>query len=254
MTSSYLKILIVEDDIIIAKDLAKGLQSNKCEVVGIARNFDDAIKMFDELNPNFAIIDIKLEGNKTGIEVAKYMNDKCRIPFIYLSEHFTSKSPFYKSANETMPAYYLPKGNYIGTQLWHFIELALDSYAKAGDILIKEEEASLFLREHLFIKNDNVWEKVNAKEITHIEIKRPYCKININNKKGNFLVRQSLDYLLQLLAPLNLIRIHQSHAVNPTYIHHYNPSESDIKLLDDTLLKIGKQYKGELKNKLLFLE
>jgi DNA-binding LytR/AlgR family response regulator len=254
MTPNLLRILIVEDDVILGKELSKGLQKFDCEVVGVARTGEDAITLFNELNPNFAFIDIKLQGRLTGIDIAEYINKTCRIPFIYLSEHFTSKSEYYKKANDTMPAYYLPKGSYLANQLWHFVELALDGYAKAGDILIKQEEASLFLRDQFFVKNDNLWEKINAKDITHIEVKRPYCKINIYNKKGTYLVRQSLDYILQLLKPLHLLRIHQSHAVNIAYIHQYNNLDNEIVLQNTTILKIGKQYKSEIRNKLCFLE
>lgn len=249
-----LKILIVEDELITAKAMAKALQLKNCEVVGIAHSGKKAIEMFNDLKPTFAFIDLELSDEISGIEVAEHINKSCRIPFIFLSVHYSSESAYFKRANATMPAYYLPKGSFLPTQLWHFVEVALTNFANGGNVLIKEQEAGMFLRNQFFIKSGGIWEKINAEDIISVTVNNGYCKININEKKGNYLIRQSLDNLMKLLQPFKLLRVHQSHAVNEKFIHQFNPSKYQLILSDNTIINIGKTYRSTIKEQLRFLE
>lgn len=249
-----IKVLIVEDDILLAKNLKKSLLKYDCEVVGMAHTGKDAKQMFDTLEPNFVFLDIELEDEIDGVQVAEYINTKCRVPFIFLTSHFGGKDNYFKRAHETKPASYLPKGTFTDEQLWHFVESALLDFARGGDVLIKEDEATLFLRDQFFLKNNGKWEKVRSNEITHIVVDRPYCKFLINGRSGKFLVRKSLDQVMDLLSTLPMIRIQQSYAVNAEYIHQYDSSKDIIILYDGTELSIGRKYKEDVKRRLPFLE
>ena len=79
------KILIVEDEIIIAIDLKIRLENLGYFVPGIAVNGDDAIKKTGEKNPDLILMDIVLNGEKDGIEVAQQIRDQYNIPIIYLT-------------------------------------------------------------------------------------------------------------------------------------------------------------------------
>lgn len=249
-----IKILIVEDNRMIAKELRRSLQKFNCEVVGMAHSGREAMSMFDELDPTFVFLDIELDDEIDGIQVAEYMNQKCRVPFIFLTSHFGGKDTFFKRAHDTKPASYLPKGTFTDEQLWHFVESALLDFARSGDMMIKEEEATLFLRDQFFIKNNGKWEKVRSHEITHIMVDRPYCKFMVHGRSGKFLVRKSLDLVMELLSALPMIRIQQSYAVNAEYIHQYDNSKDIVILHDGTELSIGRKYKEDVKRRLPFLE
>jgi DNA-binding NtrC family response regulator len=78
------KIVIVEDELIVARDISRTLEKNNYEVAGIARTFDDALKLIETSKPWIVLLDIFLKGDRTGIDLAARLNSM-GIPFIYIS-------------------------------------------------------------------------------------------------------------------------------------------------------------------------
>jgi len=84
MTSnSKSTILVVDDDRLVLATLASGLAQAGYEVID-ADNGDDAILLAREHRPDLALLDIRMQG-KSGFDVAAYLRDYCRIPFMFLS-------------------------------------------------------------------------------------------------------------------------------------------------------------------------
>lgn len=82
-----IKILVVEDERIIAKDIQNSLENLGYIVLGVAASGEEALKKVEELRPDMAIIDIVLEGETDGIEVATEFQSRFNIPVIYLTAH-----------------------------------------------------------------------------------------------------------------------------------------------------------------------
>lgn len=66
-----LRILIVEDEVLIALELESLLQDEGHDVVGVAANSGDAVAMGEEHKPDLAFVDVHLADGPTGIEVAR---------------------------------------------------------------------------------------------------------------------------------------------------------------------------------------
>jgi CheY-like chemotaxis protein len=79
------KILIVEDEYIVATDLKQRLEDMGHEIVGIEGEGIAAIKKTVETKPDLILMDITLKGDIDGIETVKQIQDIYDIPFIYLS-------------------------------------------------------------------------------------------------------------------------------------------------------------------------
>src|SRR4030095_10044728 len=77
------KILIVEDELIVARDIRKTLERNGFRVVGVSRTAEKALQLVEEFNPSLVLLDIFLKGNLTGIDVASRLNEK-NITFVYV--------------------------------------------------------------------------------------------------------------------------------------------------------------------------
>jgi response regulator NasT len=77
------KILVVDDDRLVLATVTHGLAQAGWEVID-ADNGDDAILLARRHKPELALLDIRMEG-KSGFDVAEYLRDACRIPFIFLS-------------------------------------------------------------------------------------------------------------------------------------------------------------------------
>ena len=80
-----LRILICEDEIVVATDIKICLDNFGYNVVGIASTGQEAVAMAEDFKPDIALMDIRLNGVISGIEVAKVFSDNFGIPVIYLS-------------------------------------------------------------------------------------------------------------------------------------------------------------------------
>jgi response regulator NasT len=77
------KILVVDDDRLVLATVAHGLAQAGYEVID-ADNGDDAILLARQHRPDLALLDIRMAG-KTGFDVAAYLRDSLRVPFMFLS-------------------------------------------------------------------------------------------------------------------------------------------------------------------------
>jgi CheY-like chemotaxis protein len=75
----------VEDEVIIALDLKLRLENLGYNVLDTVFNGQDAIKKIGETNPDLVLMDIQLNGDRDGIDVAKQIHTLFNIPFIYLT-------------------------------------------------------------------------------------------------------------------------------------------------------------------------
>ncbi len=100
------KILVVEDELIVARDIKKTLERNGYKVIGVARSTDKALQMVEEGKPTLVLVDIFLKGTLTGIDLAHELN-KQAIPFIYISAN--SNKPVLEAAKSTNPFGFIVK-------------------------------------------------------------------------------------------------------------------------------------------------
>ena len=100
------KILIVEDELIVARDIRKTLERNGFKIAGVARAVEKALSIIEEAAPWLVLVDIFLKGNQTGIDLAKHLNEKC-IPFIYISAN--SNQQVLEAAKATNPFGFIVK-------------------------------------------------------------------------------------------------------------------------------------------------
>jgi DNA-binding NtrC family response regulator len=100
------KVLIVEDELIVARDIRRTLERNGFRVVGVARTAEKALQLVEEFNPSLVLLDIFLKGNLTGIDVAEHLNKKS-IPFVYVSAN--SNQQVLEAAKTTNPFGFIVK-------------------------------------------------------------------------------------------------------------------------------------------------
>jgi CheY-like chemotaxis protein len=85
MTDTKIKILLVEDDLIIARDIKNTLEDTGYNVVSVADNAKDAIHLSEDKKPDLIVMDIMLKGKMTGLEAAEHINKIRSTPIIFLS-------------------------------------------------------------------------------------------------------------------------------------------------------------------------
>lgn len=104
--TSACKILIVEDEYIIANDLEIILHDAGYPVIGIANSFAKALALIEQQRPDMVLLDIYLKGIETGIDLAKQL-EEINIPFIYVSAN--DNQSVLEAVKATQPSGYIVK-------------------------------------------------------------------------------------------------------------------------------------------------
>ncbi|MBL0199065.1 MAG: response regulator transcription factor [Chitinophagaceae bacterium] len=124
--SNKLKILIVEDEPVIAENISIYLDNNDFEVSAIAYDSDEAFLQLKNNTPDAAILDINLESDKDGIDVAAYINKEIQIPFLFLTS-YSDKNTLDK-AKQVKPSGYIVKP-FNERTLLASLEIAISNFA-----------------------------------------------------------------------------------------------------------------------------
>jgi len=82
---THSRILIVEDEAIIAADLQRRLSRMGCEVVGMAASGEDAVRLATTLKPELILMDINLRGEMDGTQAAQQLRTQLQLPVVYLT-------------------------------------------------------------------------------------------------------------------------------------------------------------------------
>lgn len=235
------KIQIVEDELLVAHDLAERLKAEGYSIVGISNNINDAMNVFKETSPDIVLLDITIKGNESGIDIAHAINKLQPTPFIYITAHADAITV--NKAKNTFPAAYVIKP-FNTKSLLVSIELALHNFAYQKDDkeLPQQEDKNIYLKEnHLFIKDGHKFVKVLLQDILYLSAEDNYVKIVCTEK--TFLIRNTLSKTLELLQRSFFLRIHRSYGINTAQIDSFTEQEVVIK---GQSIPIGRNYKQEL--------
>lgn len=124
---SVINILIVEDEVLIARDIARILEGIDYEVMDIVHDGDQAIQILSNRVPDLALLDINLGSKPDGIDVAQFIHEHLDIPFIFLTSYATEL--IVDKAKRTRPMGYIVKP-FSEKDLFTAIEIALYNYAQ----------------------------------------------------------------------------------------------------------------------------
>lgn len=125
------KVLIVEDEPLIAEDIASSLKNNDFTVTAVVYSKDDALEELKNNMPDLVILDINLNGGEEGIEIASIINEKYLLPFVFLTS-YSDKSTLLHAKN-THPAGYIVKP-FSDSGLYATLEIAIYNHAQKNKL------------------------------------------------------------------------------------------------------------------------
>lgn len=128
-----IRILIVEDEVIIASDIKQALEKFGYNIIDIARTGESAIQIVKESNPDLVLVDIMLEGSFDGINITDTIQREYSIPVIYVTAYSNQKT--IDEAKLTAPYGYITKP-FEDNELYSSVEMAL--YKSQLDKKLKE--------------------------------------------------------------------------------------------------------------------
>lgn len=239
-----IKILIVEDELIIAEDMANMLEKMGYEVTGNAMDADEAIECLNKTKPDLILLDINLGGKRDGITLAGEINEKFQVPFIFTTSYTDGAT--IERAKNVSPVNYLVKP-YKSEQLYTAIELAMFNLSKREKASTdgSSDEEGLIIRDALFIKEKYRYTKILIADIHWIKAEGNYLELHLANKKE--LIRATLGAFLERLDRRNFFRTHKSFAVNLDYLTRVEPT---FVFIQQTEIPISKTYAEELLQRL----
>ena len=238
-----IKILIVEDEMVIGANISLQLAELGYEVTGIVPRGEEALKHLADNPPDILLLDINLKGNLDGIETAEKMQETQNIPIIYLTAN--SDDVHFTRAKKTHPYGFISKP-YKKLDLQRTIELTLIQIASNGETEnTLQNFDSLILSDSIFVRHLNSMVKVDINDILYIEAERNYCRIYSKNKE--YLLVMTLKDMDEKLPTKHFLRVHRSFIVNIAQINEVATSHI---VIGKKAIPISKSLKDELLNRL----
>lgn len=235
---SNLKIGIIEDEMIIAEALSAMLQSIGYEIPEPASNYHEAIELIENEKPDLVLLDINLSSHLSGIDLAKTINEKYKLPYIFLTANTDAATV--ELAKAVNPMAYLAKP-ITKDQLYSAIEIAIHNFNTETTLAALVTENKVPLHDVIFIKEGYAFRKVQPKDITHIESEANYVVLHFNDG-SKLMTRSTLSTFVEQLDPQIFVRVHRSFFVNIHHIEGVYPL--DIKLKTGKI-PISKNYRDD---------
>ena len=185
-------IMIVEDEVIPANYLLELLQMHNHTVVGIAKDFDTGFRLFTETNPELIICDIRIEGNRTGIDLARELRTNASFKLIYLTAF--GDEAMLRAAQETKPDQYLLKP-YSDEQLLASVKLTLLEGGLDTDAFNLQQKVNQLSQREL----DIVRELVNGLDSNQIAAKLFISKNTVDTHRRNILLKLDFSNTMELV-------------------------------------------------------
>ena len=242
-----MKVLIVEDESNYADTLEMFVDELGYEVAGVAGSGKKALELFEREKPDLVLMDIHLEGELSGIDLARIFQGQQVTPIIYITS-FDDPETFAK-AKQTGPYGYLIKPFEPDT-LQRSIELAVQHAYAEGEQVFENSEEVVLAAACFFVKDRNRLIKIKTEEILWVEVEDKYCMLHTKDRK--FTLRQSLKELAQKLDPSVFVQTHRSFIVNAAEIEDIDLSLFIVRI-NGAEVPLGRAHKDELMRRLQML-
>lgn len=240
-----MKILIVEDQMIIGANISLQLHSLGYEVSGIVPRGEEALMHLKENQPDIVLMDINLKGKIDGVETALLMQQEYNVPIIYLTAN-ADKANFDR-AKATHPYAFISKP-FKKLDLQRAVELTatrLLSEKNEEKISTHKGDLPLVISDCIYVRHHEKMVKVAIQEIFYIEAERNYCRIHAKEKE--YLLVMTLKDMEEKLPQNYFLRIHRSFIVNLSQIDEV---ATDHVVVCRKSIPISKSWRGELLKRL----
>jgi DNA-binding LytR/AlgR family response regulator len=224
-----IKILIVEDEVLIAETIRLYLKERGYMTTDLVISYNEAILSINNNKPDIALIDIRLFGQQSGIELAATIQQEhAGTAIIFITSQYDER--ILQKALELNPNGYLVKPIQ-KESLWTTVELAyarMNSLKEADAIRISDGTKTYYLQNNQikYISADHIYSIVYT---THL---------------GELTLRLPLNEIINLLNSENFIRCHRSFIVNKRYVSHY---DTNVFYIDKTVIPISRSNKAQVK-------
>ena len=239
-----INVLIIEDTPEQGDALSKVLLANKYNIVGIARSYTEALKLFYEKTIDIIVIDVFLDGKPDGITFAETINiiPNASKPFVFLTS--SQDRQIFERAKLTKPFSFLMKP-FNELEILYALEMAVEKFYEQTNVFLSEDQNTVISNDYLFIKKKNALKKVALNDILYIEVEERYC--NIITEKEKFIIMISLTKISDLLDKNKFTRTHRNTIVNTDKIEEIILADNLVILKGNHKINLSDTYKDFIK-------
>ncbi len=212
-----MRILLVEDEVLIAENLKQGLESQGFEVVMVCHNYQDTIAAWDGLEFDIAIFDINLGGEvkEEGIMLAENYRSKFSKPFLFLTA-YSDGNTVSKAASLNPEGYLVKPVN--DSTLFTTLQLAMHKH-------YSDEKPPVDISDSFFVQLGKKKVKVAWASVYKISVERNYVEVEYA-EQSKCILRTSLKNFLSNQLPQrfkdSFIQINRSCLVRKEDILSFN--------------------------------
>ncbi len=223
-----LNIYIVEDEPLIVATITSALKKQGFHVLGDSDEYEEALQKIDKHYPDLVLLDIQLEGEKDGVDLAKELDFR-NIPYLYLTSQTDPET--IKRVKETHPLGYIVKP-FTENGLRSNIELAWHNF-------------SITNQDFILLKAEGRTHKVNQESIEYLKAFDNYCYVV--TATVSYLVPHTLKKTSEKLNPNNFVQTHRSYWVNIKKISSVSASKV---FLGSNKIPLAASHKAEVMSRL----
>lgn len=238
---SAVRILIAEDEPLIAEDLRGYLEELGYEVVAGCDNALDAMIGIATTRPDLLLLDIDLGQGADGIQLAEKVNAKFGLPFIFVTSH--SDKATVERVKAVRPAGFIIKP-FDENDLRAQIEIALARFAsrvEATQAPSESQRADFVIADSIFVRDKGRLVKVPLDEILYAEADDNYVTLHTPGKK--FVVTSTLGGVEEKLRSQHHVRIHRSYLID---LRRVTAVEDGYVRIGAQSIPVGKTYREAL--------
>ncbi|MHA7129457.1 LytR/AlgR family response regulator transcription factor [Algoriphagus namhaensis] len=233
------RILIVEDELSIAENIQEILELLGYVNIDIANSANQCIKVIKKYRPDLVFMDIKLKGDKDGIELGEIVKGMVDAPLVYVTSY--SDPTIIERAKRINPAGFIVKP-FNTNDIHAIVEIVLYNKRTKPSTETPSPAAvadSPFLvHDAVFIKADNAFEKVPYEDLYYVEANGNM--VSIFTKQREYSIRKSMKEIEDILPSSLFLRVQKSYIVNLSQIESFNTKE--ITLTQGAVVQVGRQY------------
>lgn len=229
-------IILIEDNERLSENISEILTIQNYLVLGILDNAEDALKEIEEKKPDLALIDIKLKGSKTGIDLASEIRRTMNLPIVFLTS--ASGKEVIEKVAHLNPDGFITKPFNIKS-IVTTIEFAVNNSKAKMKLnesnLVPSDNSDIYIRENGWLI------RIEVKDIDWLKADGSYTHLWVNEKA--YTLRNTAKEILVHLPESLFFRVNKSDIVNLSKIDAIN---SKVIKLKNREIPLGRNYYKEI--------
>lgn len=246
-----IKVLLVEDEPIIAQDLRDILEQRDYEVIGVAASVPQALTLLAQHPCDVVLIDVMLRGERDGIDLAQLLRVQYpAVPFLFVTS--LSDAATVARAKAALPHGYVVKP-FEEPDVYVALEMALAKHAAeqhAAEQHGSSDATPAPTADGLFVRSGRSLVKIPLHDLLWLQADGNYTALHTSTSK--YMVYKVLREVEEKLPPHEFSRVHRSYSV--ALRHVVSVGAEGVVLSNGKVVPVGRAYYAALLSQLNLID